>query len=63
MSEIKIPTNQIGCLLYRDENHNPLYMITMNKQGTTYTLYKVLKDNTLEKIRTSKEPTFKECGY
>ena len=63
MNEIKIPTNQIGVLRYNDENHNPMYLITSNKQGTTYTLYQILKDNSLKKLKTSTKPTFKECGY
>lgn len=55
----KIPKSQILQLEYCDENHIPKYIVTSDSQTTKYTLYKVL----FEKVKTSKEPTFKEVGY
>ena len=63
MKDIKIPKNTISWLRYYDENHILKYIIVSDQQVTKYTLYKVLDDMNLEKIRTAKEPTFKECGY
>lgn len=63
MNKIKIPKNHILWLTYCDEEHNPQYVITSDQQRTKYTLHKVLKDFTLEKVKTSVKPTFKEVGY
>lgn len=56
---VKIPKSQIIQLEYCDENHIPKYIVTSDSEKTKYTLYKVL----FEKVKTSKEPTFKEVGY
>lgn len=61
--KIKLPRNQILWLTYCNEEHNPQYVVTSDQQRTKYTLYKVLKDFTLEKVKTSVKPTFKEVGY
>ena len=60
--EIKIPKNQILWLTYCDKEHNPQYVVTSDQQRNKYTLYKVLKDYTLEKLKTSIKPMFKEVG-
>jgi hypothetical protein len=61
--KIKIPKNQILWVTHCDEEHNPQYIITSDQQITKYILYKVTKDFTLEKIRTSIRPIFKEVEY
>ena len=63
MNDIKIPKNRICWLQYNDENHNPQYIVTSDQQRTKYFLYKVTKDFTLVKVKTSVKPTFKEVGY
>jgi hypothetical protein len=60
---IKVPKNQILWLTYCNENQEPQYIVTSDIQQTKYTLYRVLKDYAIEKIKTSKEPTFREVGY
>ena len=59
---IKIPKNQILWLTYYNKQE-PQYIVTSDIQKIKYTLYKVLKDCSIEKIKTSKEPTFREVGY
>ena len=63
MNKIKIPKNQILWVTYCDEEHNPQYIVTSDQQRTKYFLYKVTKDFTLEKLKTSVKPMFKEVGY
>lgn len=60
MNKIKIPKNQILWVTYYDEYHNPQHIVTSDQQRTKYILYKVLDDFTLEKIKTSTKPNFKE---
>lgn len=57
---IKVPKNQILWVTRKDENQTPKYIITSDNQRTKYILYKVLNDGSLEKIKTAKEPIFKE---
>lgn len=59
---IKIPKNQTLWLTYSKEG-KPQYVVTSDLQKTKYILHKVLADFSLEKIKTSKEPCFKEVGY
>ena len=63
MNQIKIPKNQILWLTYCDQEHNPQYVVTSDQQRNRYTLYKVLKDYMLEKLKTSIRPMFREVGY
>lgn len=63
MNKIKIGKNQILWVTYYDEEHNPQYVVTSDQKRTKYFLYKVTKDFTLEKIKTSVNPMFKEVGY
>lgn len=60
---IKVPKNQILWLTYYNDNQEPQYIVTSDIQKTKYILYKVLKDYTIEKVKISKEPTFREVGY
>ena len=62
MNKIKIPKNHILWLTYYDEEHNPQYVVTSDQQRNKYFLYKVLKDFTLDKLKTSVKPNFKEVG-
>ena len=59
MGEIKIPKNQILWVTHKNDGV-PQYIITSDMQRTKYILYKVLKDFTLEKLKTSVNPCFKE---
>jgi hypothetical protein len=61
--KIKIPKTQTILHTYCNEEHIPQYTVTYDKQRTKYTLYKVLSDYTVEKLKTSSKPTFKEIGY
>ena len=61
--KIKVPRNQILWHTYCNEEHIPQYAVTSDQQRTKYTLHKVLKDFTLEKVKTSVKPTFKEMGF
>ena len=61
--KIKIPKNQTILHTHCNEEHIPQYTVTADKQRTKYTLYKVLPDYTVQKIKTSAKPTFKEMGY
>lgn len=61
MGEIKIPKNQILWVTHNKDGV-PYYIITSDLQRTKYILYKVSKDFTLEKLKTSVIPCFKEIG-
>ena len=61
--KIKIPKNQTILHTYCNEEHIPQYTVTTDKQRTKYTLYKVASDYTVQKVKTSLKPTFKEIGY
>lgn len=63
VKKIKIPKNQTILHTHFNEEHIPQYTVTYDKQRTKYTLYKVLSDYTVQKVKTSLEPTFKEIGY
>lgn len=59
MGKIQIPKNQILWVTHSNDGV-PQYIITSDMQRTKYMLYKVLKDFTLEKLKTSVNPCFKE---
>jgi len=61
--KIKIPKGQTILHTHCNEEHIPQYTATYDKQRTKYTLYKVLSDYTVQKIKTSLKPDFKEIGY
>ena len=62
MNKIKTPKNQILWVTYCDGEHNPQYIVTSDIQRTKYYLYKINKDNSLTKLKTSVKPTFEEVG-
>lgn len=59
---VKIPKNQMLWATHT-KNNVPQYIVTSDNQRTKYILYKVLEDGSLEKIKTGKDPCFKEVGY
>lgn len=59
----KLPKNQISWLAYYTADGELQYEVASDLQITKYFLYKVEKDGNLTKLKTSKEPTFKEVGY
>ena len=61
MGKIKIPKNQILWVTHI-KDCIPQYVITSDMQRTKYILYRVLKDFTLEKLKTSVNPCFKEIS-
>lgn len=58
---IKPPKNHTLELTYY-ENDKPIYVVTKNQLTDKYFLYKVNKDLSLEKLKTSANPCFKEVG-
>lgn len=62
MNKIKIPKNQQSWLIYKDNEHSVQYLVTSDMQRTKYYLYKINKDNSLTKLKTSVKPTFEEVG-
>ena len=57
---IKIPKGQVSWLVTYTSDYTPKYVVTSDKLRTKYILYKVNEDYSLTKIRTGKQPTFKE---
>lgn len=53
--------NQILWLTYK-ESGVPKYLVMSDKTRTKYTLYKVNINGSLEKLKTSNNPCFKEVG-
>ena len=59
MNKIKLTKNHMLWLTYTVDNE-PQYVVTSDTQRTKYFLYKVNKDGSLTKLKTSKYPLFKE---
>ena len=58
--KIKIPKNQKLWVTHRDTDGVPHHIITNNLDRSSYFLYKIKQDVSLEKVSSSKIPVFKE---
>ena len=61
MNNNKTPKNQILWMTYKVDGV-PKYLVTSNKVRNKYNLYRVNKDGSLDKVKSSATPMFKEVG-
>lgn len=59
-SKFKIPKGHILWVTYNDKDGQPKYIVTSDKIRDTYYLYSVKKDGSLTKVKSAKQPVFKE---
>lgn len=62
MNKIKTPKNQIVWMRYNIDGV-PKYLVTSDQMRNRYSLYQINEDGSVDKLKTSATPCFKEVGY